>query len=149
MTVSMSGKRRSNAKVAKDNDLKASYVADLSARFSWVQRAEDWDQFMIAEHNRKSALGNADIIKRQLRIAGKAMNIIEKGLDNVDHTKLTVTDITRLMREAAALERVAMGVTEEEQSGEITDFVEFARKVRMAQEIVEQENAGSDEATDG
>jgi hypothetical protein len=108
------GLTRSNAKVARALGKSKALIDRWSRTHNWVIRAAAFDSHEDRMHLLEMRKARVDAEKRNLQIAGAAMNVAAGGLrEYVNDTKkvasLKPADIARLMEVASRLEALTLG----------------------------------------
>jgi hypothetical protein len=107
------GKDRSIAQVSRQCRVNHSHLCRLSSRFSWIKRAEAWDQHVIEKRQEKYLEQNLEMASRHATIAcllqEKLVTRIQ-GLTDEEVAELTPSEIVSWLKISVEVERVSRGL---------------------------------------
>ncbi len=103
------GRKRTVETVSKLVNKSASHLYNLSAEHHWKRRSDAWDREQDRLWELDQAEGRRTMARRHAALAVSVQQKIIEALKTLDTTKMTASDLARMLEVATRLERVARG----------------------------------------
>lgn len=106
------GLKRSVRSLAEQTGKSVAYLHQVAYRHHWISRAQAFDAEQRRLRGLRMEAERDRMVDDHLRIAKAMLAKAAAGLMQLDHTKLTATEIVRLVETLSKLERAALGEPE-------------------------------------
>ena len=111
---SMPAKERSVQKVGERQGKKwVSYMQDWSAKWRWVDRAAEYDNYLDRQKMEQEAKNRKEMYDMHIKAARAMLGKALKALQSIPAEDMSANDISRMIEVASKLERISRGETTE------------------------------------